>query len=59
MQLYPNLTFNGQCEAAFRFYEEPLHGRIIFMMTYEDTPMDLQTPSDWRKEDQPRHVRSR
>jgi len=49
VQLYPNLTFDGQCEAAFKFYEECLHGRTAFMMTYEDTPMDLQTPSDWRK----------
>jgi PhnB protein len=49
VQLYPNLTFNGQCEAAFKFYEECLHGKAIFMMTYGDMPMDLQTPSDWRK----------
>ena len=49
VQLYPNLTFNGQCEAAFKFYEECLHGRAVFMMTYENAPMDLQTPSDWRK----------
>ncbi len=49
MQLYPYLTFDGQCEAAFRFYEECLHGRTIFMMTYENTPMDLQAPPDWRK----------
>jgi PhnB protein len=49
MQLYPNLTFDGQCEAAFKFYEKHLGGRIVFMMTYEDTPMDLQTPSDWGK----------
>ena len=49
MQLYPNLTFDGQCEAAFKFYEKHLGGRIVFMMTYEGTPMDLQTPSDWRK----------
>jgi PhnB protein len=49
VQLYPNLTFDGQCEAAFKFYEKHLGGRIVFMMTYEDTPMDLQTPSDWRK----------
>ena len=49
MQLYPNLTFNGQCEKAFKFYEEYLHGKITFMMTYENTPMDLQTPSDWRE----------
>ena len=46
MQLYPNLTFDGQCEAAFKFYEKHLGGSIAFMLTYEDTPMDLQTPSD-------------
>jgi PhnB protein len=49
MQLYPNLTFNGDCEAAFQFYEERLHGKTLFMMTYESTPMDLQAPADWRK----------
>jgi PhnB protein len=49
MQLYPHLTFDGKCEAAFKFYEECLHGRITFMMTYENTPMDLQTPPEWRK----------
>jgi PhnB protein len=49
VQLYPNLTFNGQCEAAFKFYEECLHGRTVFMMSYENAPMDLQTPPHWRK----------
>ena len=49
MQLYPNLTFNGQCEKAFKFYQEYLHGKITFMMTYAKSPMDLQTPSDWRE----------
>ena len=49
MQLYPHLTFNGQCEAAFKFYQECLHGTITLMMTYENTPMGLQTPPDWRK----------
>ena len=49
MQLYPYLMFDGQCEAAFKFYEECFHGRTIFMMIYENTPMDLKTPPDWRK----------
>jgi len=49
MQLYPHLTFDGQCETAFKFYQECLHGEITLMMTYENTPMDLQTPSDWGK----------
>lgn len=49
MQLYPHLTFNGQCEAAFRLYEKCFHGKTTFMMTYENTPMDLHTPPDWGK----------
>jgi len=31
MQLYPYLTFNGQCETAFALYEEALHGKTIFL----------------------------
>ena len=49
MQLYPYLTFDGQCEAAFKLYEQCFGGKITLMMTYEETPMDLQTPPDWRK----------
>ena len=49
MQLYPHLTFNGQCEAAFKFYAEHLHGNITFLLTYESSPMAAQTPPDWQK----------
>ena len=52
MQLNPYLTFNGQCEEAFRFYEKCLDAKISFMMTYGDAPMAgqtaEQTPSAWR-----------
>ena len=48
MQLNPYLSFNGQCEAAFRFYERCLGGKIIAMMTYGGTPMADQTPPAWR-----------
>lgn len=34
------LFFNGQCQAAFKFYEKCLDGKIIDMMTYDDTPKD-------------------
>ena len=49
MQLNPHLTFNGQCEAAFQFYEKCLGGKIAMMMTYADSPMAEQTPPHWRK----------
>ena len=47
MQLNPYLMFNGQCEAAFKFYEQCLGGKIGAMMTYGDSPMAEQTPADW------------
>jgi PhnB protein len=48
MQLHPYLTFDGQCEAAFTFYETCLGGKIAMMMTYGDSPMAEQAPPDWR-----------
>ena len=48
MQLSPILTFNGQCEAAFKFYEQCLGGKIQTMMTWGDSPMADQVPSEWR-----------
>jgi PhnB protein len=49
MRLNPYLAFNGQCEAAFKFYEECLGGKIVFMMTYGDSPQAGQTPPDLHK----------
>jgi len=43
MQLNPYLTFNGRCEAAFKFYEKVLGGKIEAMMTYGSSPMAEQT----------------
>jgi PhnB protein len=48
MQLNPYLSFNGQCEAAFKFYAEVLGGQILATMTYGETPMAEQTAPEWR-----------
>ncbi len=48
MQLNPYLTFNGQCEAAFKFYERCLGGKIIAMMTHAGTPAEQHVPTEWR-----------
>jgi PhnB protein len=48
MQLSACLNFNGQCEAAFKFYEQCLGGKIQTMMTWGDSPMADQVPSEWR-----------
>jgi hypothetical protein len=34
MRLNPHLQFDGQCEAAFKLYEQCLGGKIVMMMTY-------------------------
>lgn len=49
MQLNPYLFFNGQCERAFKFYEQTIGGQITAMMTHEGTPASEQVPADWRK----------
>jgi PhnB protein len=49
MQMNPYLFFNGQCEAAFKFYEKALGGKIEAMMTHEGTPAESQVPAEWRK----------
>ncbi|WP_250126418.1 VOC family protein [Chroococcidiopsis sp. CCMEE 29] len=51
MKLNPYLMFNGQCEAAFKFYEQCLGGKITTMMTYGESPepaMSDQVPPQWR-----------
>lgn len=44
-----HVSFNGNCEEAFKFYEKALNGKITFMMNYEGTPAVAQVPADWRK----------
>jgi PhnB protein len=49
MELNPGLGFNGDCEAAFRFYEKILGGKICALVRYKDTPMAGQVPPDWQE----------
>jgi PhnB protein len=49
MQLNCYLLYNGQCEAAFKFYEKCLGGKIISMTTHEGTPMAGHVPPEWGK----------
>jgi PhnB protein len=48
MQLNPYLFFNGQCAAAFKFYENCLGGKIEVMMPHTGTPAESQVPANWR-----------
>ncbi len=49
MQSNPYLFFNGNCEAAFKFYEQVLGGKIESMMTHEGSPAAGHVPADWGK----------
>lgn len=48
MQMNPYLTFSGQCEAAFKFYEKVFGGKIAAMIPHEGTPAAECVPSGWR-----------
>ena len=49
MRLTPNLSFCGQCEAAFKFYERCFGCKIVFMLTYGKSAMAEQVPPGWRE----------
>jgi PhnB protein len=44
---YLSLTFNGQCAAAFKFYERCLGAKIAYMLTWGDSPMASRVPPGW------------
>jgi PhnB protein len=48
MQMNPYLFFDGQCEAAFKFYEKALGGKIEAMIPHEGTPAAEHVPPEWR-----------
>jgi PhnB protein len=48
MQMNPYLSFKGQCEAAFKFYEQCLGAKLGPMFRYAGTPMADQVPPNWQ-----------
>jgi PhnB protein len=47
MRLDLYLNYPGNCEEAFRFYEQHLGGRIISMMTHGQQPDRSNLPAGW------------
>src|SRR5919202_4478841 len=47
-QLNPYLFFDGQCEAAFKFYAELLGGKIEAMLPHAGTPAEEHVSPEWR-----------
>lgn len=46
MQLNPSLSFDGNCEAAFKFYEKCIGAKIQTIMTWGNSPMADQVPAE-------------
>src|SRR4051812_47320393 len=46
MQASAHLTFDGHCEAAFRFYERVFGGTITTMLRFGDAPT-VGVPPGW------------
>lgn len=47
MQIQPYLSFKGDCEAAFKFYESSLGGQPGAIFRYGGSPMEGDAPPDW------------
>jgi PhnB protein len=49
MQINPYLFYDGNCEAAFKYYAKVLGGEIEAMMPHEGSPAAEHTPAEWGK----------
>lgn len=47
MDIQPYLNFNGQCEEAFRFYEQVLGGTSFGIHRFRGSPMQSHVPPEW------------
>ena len=43
-----SLVFNGECDAAFAFYQHCLGATLTFRLTWGDSPMAGMAPPEWR-----------
>ncbi|MGY2185554.1 hypothetical protein D3C87_1532160 [compost metagenome] len=46
MKISPYLIFNGDCRAAFTFYQQCLQGNLEAMMTFGETPAAEHVPKE-------------
>lgn len=50
MQAGPHLHFKGNCREAFDFYARTLGGKIVFAMTFGESPMAGDVPPELRNQ---------
>lgn len=49
MKLSTYLLFNGNCEAAFKYYEQHLGGKIAVLLDHSSMPPSDNIPTEWRE----------
>jgi PhnB protein len=49
MQVNPYLFYNGNCEAALKFYQKVLGAKIEQMFPYEGGEQGMPIPPEWNK----------
>ena len=47
--LNPYLFYNGNCEAAFKFYEKALGAKIEMMLRNDQAPVEMPSPPERKK----------
>jgi PhnB protein len=50
LKLHTYLNYGGNCEQAFRFYEQHLGGKITMMVTHGQQPNPSDVSPDWKNE---------
>jgi PhnB protein len=50
MRISPYLFYNGNCEAAFKFYEKVLGGKIEMLLRNEEAPESMPSPPERKKQ---------
>ena len=48
MQLHTYLNYGGNCEQAFKFYEQHLGGKITFLMRHGEQPNSANVAPEWK-----------
>jgi len=44
MQVHTYLNFDGRCDAAIKFYEQAIGAKVMFKMTWGESPMAKDMP---------------
>ncbi len=49
MDISCHLSFDGNCQTAFRTYQDILGGELATLLTFGQSPLSKQVPEDWQR----------